>query len=352
MAEDEELDLEEEASEEEPTKEAGVSEEAEAVEEEKEKEEGQRKILEYNFRKPVSDQLSPKELRDLRPRFEAFARLVERSLSASFRTGVKMTTDELTQVKYEEFIASLSAPYILVIINMAPFRADALVELEPAVTFNILERSLGGLGETKDLERKITDVEASVVAEVVEGIFDCWSETWKDAVEFKSQVLNVVQNMSEFVQTIPDYEVVVLSRTTLAIEGREEQVSGGINLCLPFRVMGLLVAKLKGKDENKHVEVRVVNPETLEKMKRRMNVVKMPVVCELGLVGLTVGEVVQLQVGDVVKLKTKATDNLLLKVSEQAKFRVTPGTVGSKLGVQIREVIEELSGDVIFKEVG
>lgn len=341
MAEEGEVTQDEEIAGEEP------AEEDEAGEEEK-AEKGEKEVQEYNFRKPVSDKLPAAELRNLKPIFETFGRMVSTGMSANFRTGVTMTIDELTQVKYEDFIGSLSTPYILVILNMTPLTGEAFVELNPDMTFNILDRSLGGLGESKDLERGITDVEASVVAEVVNEIFGSWAEAWEDVIALESRTINVVQDVSEFVQTIPDYEAVLLARTTLAIEGEEEEVSGRINLCLPFRIIGPLVAKLKGKGGNQHKELKV-NPETLEKMKRRMNLVKMPVICELGRVDLTVGEVTQLRVGDVVKLKARVTDNLLLTVAEQAKFKVTPGTVGTKLGVQIREVIEELTGDTILK---
>ncbi|MDI6736841.1 MAG: hypothetical protein QME42_11750, partial [bacterium] len=108
MAEEEEVTQEEETSEE--------AEEDEEGEEEK-AEKGEKEVQEYNFRKPVSDELPAAELRNLKPRFETFGRMVGTGMTSNFRTGVTMTIDELTQVKYEDFIGSLSTPHILAILN-------------------------------------------------------------------------------------------------------------------------------------------------------------------------------------------------------------------------------------------
>jgi len=71
------------------------------------------------------------------------------------------------QLTYEEFIRSIPTPTTLAIINMDPLRASALLEIDPSVTFSIIDRLFGGKGHGTKVQRELTEIESSVMEGVI-----------------------------------------------------------------------------------------------------------------------------------------------------------------------------------------
>ena len=61
----------------------------------------------------------------------------------------------------------------------------------------------------------------------------------------------------------------------------------------------------------------------------------------LGEATVTVGELLELAVGDVIRLSARTDGPLLVRVGDKTKFHAKPGRVGSRLAVEITEVITE-----------
>ncbi len=117
----------------------------------------QRKIKIYDFKRP--DKFSKEQIRTVSIMHETFARLTttafRRSCAAWFRCHVA-SVDQLT---YEEFIRSIPNPTTLAVINMDPLKGSAILEIDPAITFSIIDRLFGGQGEGTKVSRDLTDIE-------------------------------------------------------------------------------------------------------------------------------------------------------------------------------------------------
>ncbi|HEX3031921.1 MAG TPA: FliM/FliN family flagellar motor C-terminal domain-containing protein [Bacillota bacterium] len=61
----------------------------------------------------------------------------------------------------------------------------------------------------------------------------------------------------------------------------------------------------------------------------------------LGHANLTVGELLDLQIGDVVQLDSPVDKPLGIVVGSKIKFHGTAGLVGSRMGVQITDLMKE-----------
>jgi flagellar motor switch protein FliM len=81
-----------------------------------------------------------------------------------------------------------------------------------------------------------------------------------------------------------------------------------------------------------------------------MENVPVPLIAELGTTQILVREMLELTPGDVIKLDGKIGDDLILKVGNQPKFKCKPGLSGTKMAVQISEVIREVPLEISSEE--
>src|SRR5512137_1128290 len=116
-----------------------------------------RKIKIYDFKRP--DKFSKEQIRTVQNMHETFARLTTTTLSAQMRALVNVHVASVDQLTYEEFIRSIPNPTTLAIINMEPLKGSAVLEIDPSITFAVIDKLFGGKGEgdTK-LQRELTEI--------------------------------------------------------------------------------------------------------------------------------------------------------------------------------------------------
>src|SRR5579864_4236962 len=96
----------------------------------------------YDFRRP--DRIAKDQLRAIHLLHENFARSLASSLSAYLRAYVAVNLVSVEQLSFMEFSQCLPSPTCLVSLGMKPFEGNAVLELNPALVFPIIEMLLGG----------------------------------------------------------------------------------------------------------------------------------------------------------------------------------------------------------------
>src|ERR1700688_348434 len=96
----------------------------------------------YDFRRP--DRIAKDQLRAIHLLHENFARSLASSLSAYLRAYVAVNLVSVEQLSFVEFSQALPSPTCLVALDMKPFEGAAVLELNPALVFPIIEMLLGG----------------------------------------------------------------------------------------------------------------------------------------------------------------------------------------------------------------
>ena len=94
------------------------------------------------FRRP--DRIAKDQLRSIHLLHESFARALASSLSAFLRAYVVVNLVSVEQLSYMEFTQCLPSPSCLVSLGMKPYEGNAVLEMNPALIFPILEMLLGG----------------------------------------------------------------------------------------------------------------------------------------------------------------------------------------------------------------
>ncbi len=301
----------------------------------------QRKVKIYDFRRP--DKFSKDQIRTLQMMHESFARLTTTALSAQLRALVGVHVASVDQLTYEEFVRSIPNPTTLAVVNMDPLKGSAVLEIDPSITFTIIDKLFGGTGEPTKISRELTDIELSVMEGIVVRILGNLREAWSNVIDLRPRLGNIETN-PQFAQIVPPSEMVVL----ITLETKVGDVEGMTNLCLPYITIEPVISKLSAQYWFSSVR-KGATDENLQIIQNRLENVSLDVVAEIGSVMVTMQEVLNLTVGDVIKLpKTKTDSDMTLKIEGRNKFKCRPGMVGNRVSVQIGEKIEEVPDELLI----
>lgn len=294
----------------------------------------------YDFRKP--DKFSKDQIRTLQMIHETFARMVTTSLSAQLRAAVAVHVNSVDQLTYEEFNRSIPSPTTLAIINMDPLRGSAVYEIDPSVTFAIIDRLFGGKGEQlKSITRELTDIERSVMENVIVRMLGNLRESWSTVVDLRPRLGNIETN-PQFAQIVPPNDMVVL----ISFETKISEVEGMMNFCIPYITIEPILNKLSAQYWYSSIQ-SAQTEEMKELIQKRLEQIQLPIRCEVGEIELTIADVLNLQEGDIVRLNTTVNGEFIIKIGDRKKFKCLPGKVGNRIAVQIGEYVEDIPDELL-----
>jgi len=295
----------------------------------------QRKIKIYDFKRP--DKFSKDQIRTVSIMHETFARLTTTSISGQLRSLVHVHVASVDQLTYEEFIRSIPNPTTLAVVDMDPLKGSAILEIDPAITFTIIDRLFGGQGEGAKFSRDLTDIEQAVIEGIIVRVLGNLRESWSTVIDLRPR-LGGIETNPQFAQIVPPSEMVVL----VTLETKVGDVEGMMNLCIPYLTIEPIISKLSAQYWYSSVR-RGTTAENLSVLRERLATVGVDLVAEIGSMRLTVRDVLALRAGDIIRLdNVRVNDPMALKIGNRRKFLCRPGVVGNKLAVQITKKLEEI----------
>ncbi|OQY34533.1 MAG: flagellar motor switch protein FliM [Spirochaetaceae bacterium 4572_59] len=289
----------------------------------------------WDFRRP--DKFSKEQIRTVSFMHETFARLTTTSLSAQLRSMVNVHVASVDQLTYEEFIRSIPSPTALAVINMDPLKGSAVLEIDPAVTFSIIDRLFGGTGEGSKINRELSEIERTVMESIIVRILGNMREAWSQVIDLRPR-LGQIETNPQFAQIVPPTEMVLL----VTLETKVENVEGMMNFCIPYLTIEPIISKLSAQYYYSSVR-RGTTTENLNVLRDRLSSISVPMMAEIGGIKMTMRDVLSIKHGDVIRLSnTSINDPMILKIGNKAKFDCRPGAVGNKIAVQVTRKIEDI----------
>lgn len=299
--------------------------------EEMKKEEQERRVKNYDFKRAL--RFSKDQIRSLTRIHENFARLLTTYFSAQLRTYVQIDVASVDQIPFEEFLRSIPNMTLINIFEVSPLEGNILMEVNPNIAYSMLDRLMGGVGESPSKVDNLTEIETKIMMNLFEKSFDNLQEAWAGIIDIDPYLSEMEVN-PQFLQMIsPNETVVVISFNIIIGES-----SGMINICIPHVVLEPIVPNLSVQywmQSNK----KEPTPGQSKALEKRVKMAELPVVAELGKGQISIEEFLHLEVGDVLPLKQKIDEPLTVRVGEIPKFTAQPGQMKSWMAVQIIDVL-------------
>ena len=200
----------------------------------------QKKIKIYDFKRP--DKFSTDQMRTVSIMHETFARLTTTSLSAQLRSLVHVHVASVDRLTHQDFIRSIPNPATLAVINMDPLRGSAILQIDPALTFSIIDRLFGGQGEGAKFQRELTAIEQSVMEGIIMGLLRNLVEAWSTVIDLRPR-LGQIETNPQFARIVPPTEMVVL----VTLETKVGEVEGMMNFCIPYLTIEPIISRLSAQ---------------------------------------------------------------------------------------------------------
>lgn len=195
----------------------------------------------YDFRNPAH--LAEAELRRLRVLHEECLRYLAARLSAFLRLDVALKLSRLTTVPYGKWTESIPGPTHLTLFKAEPLVGLGLVDLSPNLGLAIADRMLGGRGqlppsssaavsatasakENVAAPRPLTEIEISLVEDVLHVVVEEWCAQWHEVTELRGQLAGY-ETSGRFLQTAPPDTVVLVLTVEVTLGGSAASGGGG-----------------------------------------------------------------------------------------------------------------------------
>jgi flagellar motor switch protein FliM len=278
----------------------------------------------YNFRRP--DRVSKEQLRALHFIHDRFAVNVSTSLSAFLRAVTEVSITSVEQFAYSEFLMSLPDPTAFYAIALPPIDTLGALELNPSIAFTMIDRMLGGAGQSMGPDRALTEIEQNVLDGVVNLVLDHLTETWKAIVDVQFRV-QARETRPQMLQVTSANEIVIL----LGFDVRLGESRGMLSICIPAAAIESMEDKVA---QGWHRQPR----QATEKEQRhlRINLGRLPLpVTALLETRLLTRDLLELSSGDVITLGRPATEPVDVHVGRVRRFggRLTRSDSGAAVRI-------------------
>lgn len=146
----------------------------------------------------------------LQPVFARFAQELQALLTARLQTPVEVLPLAVERVPAREFILSVETPGAAVTFRLGgPRDARGVLDLGPDIAFHLLDRLLGGPGDSSISPRPLTALEQSVLGGAVGRVLEALRASWSGTLPFTAQAEGFESAAQRFELLLGEGEVLV-----------------------------------------------------------------------------------------------------------------------------------------------
>ena len=273
--------------------------------------EKRRRVIPYNFRRP--DRISKEQVRSLYLLHDLFSHSLSSSMPIFLRTISEVTLVSVEQQAYVEYLYGLPDPTAIFTLAMHPLQGVAVLELNPAIAFPIIDRMLGGAGEQIRKTRAVTEIEQKVLESFLKIVSDDLREAWRPLVELDLQITGR-ETRPQLLQIVAPNEVVV----AIVFHVQMGDIQGLMSLCIPAIVLEPIIERF---NQSSYSRNRVVLPQQTRHLLNNLRSLQFPVSAELRGIKATTDDLFRLSPGDILLLDHRADEPVSVSVGGLEKFQ-------------------------------
>jgi len=289
-----------------------------------------RSIEEWNILK--AGQIGPVQMAAIQQLHESFALGLSRSLSAYLRVGFDVKLASAEHLAYRELVQGFPPESYVASCALAPLGATAVLQLDHAVAFPVLDLLLGGEGNTPAPARPISSVEEQIIEEIPRIICRELQTAWQVLpLEFSLQRREAASQAERLMAS--DQKVLALS-----FEVHVGELRGTLNVAVPAVASYALLRKISA--QSVHVGYRG-SVESQALLRRRLLECSFEVELCVPAVQVPVREVANLQPGQVLVVALRADSEAEFVVAKQPMFTARIAKYGDRRVAQIQQPVSK-----------
>ena len=296
-------------------------------------------VKEYDFRAPKK--FTKEQIKILESIFENYARLLSSYLTGKLRLYCRVSLLNIEEQRYNEFNNALPDYVIMGMVDLGIkndeiSETDVIVQVSNPVTYTMIDRLLGGKGEYSDTSRDFTEIEITIMTDVMRSFADLLKEPWLTHIDLEPRLIGIETN-SSVVQTIGHEDTVIIVALEVEINNQKSIVS----VCIPAINLDEIMSKFIPRYSGTRRKTDATREqERRDSIMTGISTTDLVVKAILGEINLDMYEVLTLQVNDVIPLDKKISENILVRVGERDWCDGKLGTYNNKKAIMVENFIE------------
>lgn len=300
-----------------------------------------KKVKNYDFKMPKK--FTKEQLKVIDGIFENYSRVLSSYLTGLMRIFCKVEVLQIEEQLYYEFNNALPDYVMMGMVNMGindddVIETNCIMELSNPVSFTMLDRMMGGEGTYTETNRDFTEIEISLMENVLIKMVSLLKEPWGTYVDVDPSLTSIETN-SRVLQSISPDEVVII----VMLEMQLRDVKNTISFCIPALNLESIMSKFGDKwsrttkkmDPKKESDRRASLMEAIKDSELTINTV----LCDTE---LDLYDILTLQVNDVIPLNMPIDKNVVVKIGNEKWFDGKLGIRNNKKAVKIDNIFKEL----------
>lgn len=289
-----------------------------------------RQVILYDFKRP--NRVSKEQLRAVKGIHDKMARNLASQISSIMRSIVEIQLHSVDQMTYGEFLMSLPSPTSFNVFSIKPLDGNCIIEINPSIAFPMIDRLLGGLGESYEATRELTDIELNLLDAILRIIMQRLKEGWSPITDMYPTV-ETKESSPNVVQIVSQNEIVIMVVMEIIIGNS----SGMINFCYPVIYLEPILSRLANRD--------IMLGETSAKKSRNKELNTLISRAEvfneaiIGQAELSVGELLELKKGDIIRLDRPADDKAIVMIDKKELFLAEIGLHRFRKSIKIESLV-------------
>lgn len=273
----------------------------------------------YDFRRPTT--LAREHSRVLELAFETFARQWGTQLTSKIRVLASVTSEYVEIKTYDEYAASLPSTTAMVLCNLEGMEAKGVVQFPTSAALGWVAHMLGGNGTRKNEERKFTQIEQSLVRNLIEEALEDLRYSL-GALLTAEVTIDGMQYNAQFAQAAKTSDLMLIARFVI----RVGEHSCDATLALPA---DLLLPQMG-------VSTKAITVENAKQLVASQ-IAQVPIEVTMALQPTTVlpSQILNLAVGDTIALPHSEMKPFSITVNGESLGQASVASKGSRLACVI-----------------
>lgn len=257
---------------------------------------------------------------------ERFAKHLQAVLFAMLRRAIEVEPQGVQIQKYSEYQETLQNPSSLNLIEISPLRGTALIAVQQALVFKLVDNFFGGEGhEPKEQHRDFTPSELRIIDMFLENTLPGLVEAWDKVLAIKVQKLGQESNPA-MISLAGATDAIILSVFKVAIDGAEEEIHLGMPYSMIDPIKEMLVSTNKSSQD-------VSEAGWSDSLRRDILQANVNIGCVVTERSISLREVVDLKEGDVIPVDMPK--NINLQANGTPIFKVKLGRSRGNLALEV-----------------
>ena len=191
----------------------------------------------YDFKRPI--RFSKQHMRSFRGLHDSFAENLTKYLSGKYKQ-TEVILHSIDQLSYGEYIMMLPSSTSLSVLDMNGLPGNAVMEINPDISFGYIDLFLGGTGDSYDTSRKFNELELKILEDVFKDYSTELEKAWKPIKDFDINISDLASSPN--IKSVASQDEIVLM---VVLEVRMGYNSGMMNICYPYKMLENILPKIE-----------------------------------------------------------------------------------------------------------